>query len=611
MINYFFEKIIVSGPGKDDATVQFTDGLNIISGPSNTGKTSIVKAIDFLFGATKEKAPFSTEETGYDKVEMIVATRKYGRLSISRKFDENTILILKISDAGNKEPFGEFNARKGKKEISDFWCDLLDISVRPEIVKNDRYGRQRMGWRTLSPSLLITQDRVDTDSSVLYPKETTQFTAYLSILLFLLYGDDYSGDGEKESRDQRKLRQASVANYINASLSNLHEKYEEARASIPGTESLDVQTHLASLISELESVETEINQSLTESKSVVQKIYKLEQQQQEAELLLNRYSQLQTQYSSDVERLTLIVDGERLLNDHNAHAPSHNCPFCNGELGETEQTIYVEAARAELQNLASQMADLNEAIQEAEEESNALTSQLHMLDTRKEKFESLISSELKPKALNLKEKIEELEGFIRLKNKLESLLEMQASLRNDLAAIENEPEDATPAYKPKERFESDFFSKMSDLLDGMLRNMSYKPTEYRNAYFAKKEFDIKVNGSPKSQGNGQGYTSFLNSVVVMAYRHILSEQAKYKPGVFIIDTPLLGLDERVKEIGQDSMKESLFRYFVDHQDEGQLIIIENTTNLPKINFKELGVHQIIFTEDKEHGRYGFLPGVYN
>ena len=51
MKNYYIEKITVSGPGKKDSTVSFINGLNIISGPSNTGKTSIAKSIDYLYGS--------------------------------------------------------------------------------------------------------------------------------------------------------------------------------------------------------------------------------------------------------------------------------------------------------------------------------------------------------------------------------------------------------------------------------------------------------------------------------------------------------------------------------------------------------------------------------
>lgn len=81
--------------------------------------------------------------------------------------------------------------------------------------------------------------------------------------------------------------------------------------------------------------------------------------------------------------------------------------------------------------------------------------------------------------------------------------------------------------------------------------------------------------------------------------------------MFIIDTPPLGLDERQKQPDDESMKENLFKYFIDHQDEGQLIIIENTSSLPNLDYESFGVNEIKFTEDKYKGRYGYLYDIYN
>jgi hypothetical protein len=312
-----------------------------------------------------------------------------------------------------------------------------------------------------------------------------------------------------------------------------------------------------------------------------------------------------------MSQLTLIVDGERLINTHNEHTTSHSCPFCNGELGMIEQTNYIDASRVELQKLISQLADLSEADYEVKEEISDFSAKLVDLNSKRESLSETINAELKPRATNLKEQIAGIENFIGIAQQLNSMREMQTKLKSDLEKLENEPEDKSPVYKPKERFETDFYTEMTNLLDAMLSQMSYKPTEFRGAFFAKNDFDIKINGNPKSQGNGHGYTSFLNSVVVMAYRHVLHKHAQYKPSVFIIDTPLHGLDERNKVDGQDSMKENLFRYFIEHQDEGQLIIIENTTNLPNLDFASFGINEIKFTEDKENGRYGYLYDIYN
>ena len=48
---FYIEKLIVSGPGKPESVVEFKNGVNIICGPSNTGKTYIIKCLDYMFGS--------------------------------------------------------------------------------------------------------------------------------------------------------------------------------------------------------------------------------------------------------------------------------------------------------------------------------------------------------------------------------------------------------------------------------------------------------------------------------------------------------------------------------------------------------------------------------
>lgn len=221
MQNYYIERVTIKGKDREDATVKFTNGLNIISGPSNTGKTSIVTAIDFLYGAKKDAAPFSTDATGYSKVELIIQSTN-GKYSLTREFDSNSILVSKITSSGEYVDYEKYNARSGKNPISHFWLQLLGIDDDYQIIKNEDFKRQKLTWRTLAPSTLIPQDRVNTSASVLFPGETTQRTAFLSSLLLLLYGSDFANSEENETKEHKKIRRNSVINYINSSLSELY-----------------------------------------------------------------------------------------------------------------------------------------------------------------------------------------------------------------------------------------------------------------------------------------------------------------------------------------------------------------------------------------------------
>jgi hypothetical protein len=131
-----------------------------------------------------------------------------------------------------------------------------------------------------------------------------------------------------------------------------------------------------------------------------------------------------------------------------------------------------------------------------------------------------------------------------------------------------------------------------------------------SARFNLSDFDIEVNGGKKSTTHGKGYCAFLNTVVVLMFRKYFATKAMFTPGLLIIDTPLLGLDQGVDDAAPESMRTALFRYFMNNQSEGQLIVVENIEHIPNLDFEKAGATVTTFTKGRFEGRYGFLEGVY-
>lgn len=57
-MSFYIEKLTVTGSGKTDSTIDLSNGVNIIYGPSNTGKTYIVKCIVLCLEAIKNPLTF-------------------------------------------------------------------------------------------------------------------------------------------------------------------------------------------------------------------------------------------------------------------------------------------------------------------------------------------------------------------------------------------------------------------------------------------------------------------------------------------------------------------------------------------------------------------------
>lgn len=88
----------------------------------------------------------------------------------------------------------------------------------------------------------------------------------------------------------------------------------------------------------------------------------------------------------------------------------------------------------------------------------------------------------------------------------------------------------------------------------------------------------------------QGIEYLINSKLkpeVNKLKEYLLENGKFYPGLLIIDSSLLSLKEKVEGKASGNMKGALFQYLVNHQHEGQTIIVGNT--IPEVDYDGVNV----------------------
>lgn len=77
---FWIESIRFTGENVSDTVVKFKPGINIVHGPSDTGKTYLAKTIKYMLaGSTR---PFPTE-TGYSVITMVLCTEQ-GKATLTR-----------------------------------------------------------------------------------------------------------------------------------------------------------------------------------------------------------------------------------------------------------------------------------------------------------------------------------------------------------------------------------------------------------------------------------------------------------------------------------------------------------------------------------------------
>lgn len=610
MAGFWIKRVIARSDTKETADVTFKPGLNVIQGRSDTGKTCIVKCIEFVFGGSMKTltTPFKPS-SGYNEAVVVLASAE-GELTVSRKVGKNQVEVSAQIEGIDSGTYNLKHSEKSKTpDFNLIMLRLLGISGEPKVPSNVRFKPERLTWTTLLRLFYINERRIDDEVSIIEPQETYEKTLFMSSLLYLLTGQNFSEMDVQTQKEIRKARKEAVEEYVNGKISNAGERKERLEKELQIFNGIDVEAQIAQMISLLEETEHKIAAALEESKKLLSSILALENKSAECNVLLSRYQNLHSQYKADIQRLSFIVEGE--VESKKLPRVTY-CPFCDGKITPHSHKSYIETSKAELGRIMAQMEGLVETEKDVKAQQAKIEEELDEQRMKRSNIEAMIEQELKPESAKLTESINGYRAYIQINKEMQIVAEFAKDWSGDLdrlALQEQEEKDKDQIqYHPKEHFDSQFQTVMSGYADSILQECKY--SGLAAARFDMTKFDIEVNGEPKGASHGKGYCSYLNTVVALMFRKYLKEHGVYNPELLIIDTPLHGFDENASNDAPESMKAGLFNYFIKHQD-GQLIVIENLDHIPHLNYEASGANVITFTKRKADGeRYGFLNDVY-
>lgn len=591
MKKYFIKKLTISGENKTTSYIEFNDGLNIVYGVSDTGKTCILKCIDFVFGS-QENEPIPKIH-GYSNVKLDIVTTN-GKVSLERVIGKNKVNVISTDDH-------VISGTYDIKELGKNLIGLIGIVDKPMIIKNKRYERAHLTWRSIMHSFVINEDEIIQSEPILITKENTAKTASLSALLYLISAPDFSKFDEKEDKKIKEVRKKAVEKYIYKEISYLKEQKMLLQKQLENSDISNTENEIQDLVDELEVIESKITNEINISKNLLSQIIDLKDQIAQFDLLLSRYLNLRTQYNADIKRLSFIVDGENKLDKI---PTAEKCPFCNGELHLKNDVSYIEAANAELNRIILLLKDLDSTEKTVIEDKSFAQEKLVLMCNEKNNIDNFIQTELKPKALNLKKSIDCYKRMISIEMALSTFDDLQIKKSHDLEEILTKEEEKIIEYRPKEHYPSDFEDEIGLILENLLKECQYE--NYVSSSFSLDDFDVFINSKSK-RNFGKGMKAMINSIVAVTFRKYLYEKGEFYSSFIILDSPLVSFEQGVPDEAPESMKMALMNYLMNNQEIGQTIIIEN--RIPELNYDEKNVTMHNFTKGKSQGRYGLLADV--
>ena len=593
MKRFYIKKLIVSGAGKETTHIEFSNGLTIISGPSNTGETCIMRSIAYCFG--DNDLPFD-ESFGYTQVQLLVETED-GIFTVSRKIKDSHLFV---SSQSSKIGSGEYTASsQGTKKlnsISSFWLSRIGVDKPVTIFKNKRFVKQKMSWLLLKPLYYVDENSITKAESVILPEQKTAVTAFLSALLFLISGKSATSEEEKDTEEVKEARRQGVLDYVHTNLDKVKQRIDELSSFLLEYSDIDLDTKLKGILYESDAVERDLDTAIATSKTIFMKISDADNALAEGAVLSSRYQ--------NMKRFTFLTQGKGVFDESERLS---KCPFCDSALSEDHIQTHQMDIEAELSKIVAQLDDLEKAIASLDNDNRDQLKQRDSLQDQYDSLKSKIQRTIKPKLMNLRKQADDVKKLIELRKEHAILINFQRDWGDDLAQWTQGIEEKEIEYRVREHFSSDFVYTMGELSSQLLSEANYR--NFKSATFDLSKFDLDVNGFSKSTFQGKGFRAFINAPLTITIRQYLYEHGMFSQGLLMIDTPLLGFDETGHEAPDEGMKRGLFTYLLNHQEEGQTIVIENAEHTPNLDYNKLGAQHIQFTKQEGNGRYGFLPDV--
>ena len=591
-MSFFIKELCVTGNGKEPAIIQFKKGLNIIEGPSNTGKTLIFKCIDYIFGA-KDNPLIE----GYDCISLKIEIDN-SEIDLTRYAGKKSLFV---NSAYNSILSGEYKYNTGRDDyessFNNVLLKLLNINEYHEIVKNSNYEKRSLTWRTFSSAFFIDEDSIISEQSPLIPIQFTEKTAFLSALIFLLSGKDFASVNSVEAKNIKKAKITAVKEYINNELQEYTRQTELLNKEIE--EIPDLESIIGSLSSEVEATEGRIVEKINNNKNLLANIQKINEEISESNVLLNRYDLLESQYDSDLKRLNFIVDGQ--INYEQAEKTM--CPFCNNTVSISKKEDYITVSLNDYKKIKLQKNDLINAREIKKTKILSLEEKLDLLQSEKEEVNNEIEQVLQPKLNDLKEQLVLFKKQVEKKKEINFLSQICSQKADFLSKQENDNSNENK-YDPKDYLDYSFTSDFEKYIKELLIQSHY--SNLNSVVFSNTSMDISINGKER-RTNGKGYRAYFNSMLSIAFIKYLFEKGTYKQNLLLLDSPILSLKLSANEEIGTSIKQGLFEILQEMNNELQIIVFENI--IPEIEYKNANI--IKFTRDINSGRYGFLPDVYN
>ncbi|MDA8119869.1 MAG: ATP-binding protein [Acidithiobacillus ferrooxidans] len=595
------------GRGVPNAEVRFSEGLNVVSGPSDTGKTFIVQCIDYMLGGKDLPKPIPESER-YESIRLSLSFSETGdEVVLDRSIRGGN---FKLIDAGKAaRTLSATHSAKDKNSVSQYLLGLSGLTGK-KVRKNKQGATREVSFRDLARLILVDEETVISETSPILTGQYITATAESAFFRLLLTGIDDGSLTSSEDPKVAKGRQAGKIEMLDLLLDQTNGRMAEMQ--LAG----DVQAwqgHLTQVETLYEAAQKELaieqqNAALLEGKrrAELNVLRQLESRSGVLRELQRRFALLEQQYLSDLRRLESIAEAGSRLGQMN----EERCPVCGAmaehqahehQKAEAAPDDVAQSCLAEAAKIRALISDLHLTRADNDKEIVRLEKECELAKERVCAVAAQLTELLKPRVevalFRLRESQATRDTYrlaVELNTRANELKGLMVELRKQVSGKEHKLETARVRAH-----EAEVFSKE---VESLLRSWHFPGLD--RVTFSEDDQDIVISGRTRAS-HGKGVRAIAHAAFNLALLNFCLKFQMPHPGFVLIDSPLVVYrepDTNESEFSHD-VKDAFYRSIAREFQVAQVIIFENDD--PPLDIAK-NANLIRFT-GANNGRYGFIP----
>lgn len=606
-----------TGPKVEPAVLEFKDGLNILYGASNTGKSFTSEAILFMIGASKALR-VNEEMAPYDGAWLGLALPDGREVTLYRAtrggpFKLHEGLVRTAAPDQGEVLQGKHDAKR-TDTVSHLLLEAMGLSGK-EIVKDANGKKASLSIRLAAPYMVVSEEEIiATTSPVLASGAPTDRTLERNIFKLLLTGMDDSAAVTVQKPSDKKVAQAAKIEFADQLIADLDAKLVDADDEVEIEEQLEkLDRSSEGLFDRLRAAQSELDDFVGRRRAAMDRKRELEQRTEELDLTLQRFARLQSVYASDLLRLQSIEEGGFVL----VAMAGMDCPVCGAapdaqrhnhaadEIALAHRAAAAEARKIEVEQreLASTMASLGA-------ESTGLKRLIDHETDAIEDLETAIAN-ARPNEVSARHSYETYAAERAEIQKVADLYRRRAemiALRDGIESESTKRDGDALAVGPDATVAYDF----GEIVKSVLQKWEFPDAD--KAHFDLVANDVTIGGKARAS-NGKGVRAILHAAFNVAVIVYCIEKQLPHPGFLVLDTPLLTYREPMKSkkhgalapdeaaLKSTSLSENFYKHLAELKGDLQVIVIENSD--PPASAR-LVANVETFTGEEGNDRYGLL-----